>query len=280
MLNLLQIVAIVALAVATASPAQVHGHLEDIIEDARDDLDPPYIKDLMDDLAKELLLIAENRELRSAQEKLAWFLTMAAVVDVMLATAQEIAKVVVCSSDAVIATQAALERALKIALKAAQKAAGDVPLDITRERANGVFEEFFPWLDTYTGITAIIKEESTHEEEKKIAYRIAEWLVLNWLLDNIQSIVSSVYPTAHTFITFNTRPNPFADDRALYAFMREHFENLHEEVMFFFTPWLVPIIRPNVVPDSQYGVFMELVDFLVQRTRNIDRRMLVDDPWA
>jgi hypothetical protein len=278
MFNLSLFVASISLAVATASLAQVHGHLQDIIEDARENLDPPYVKDLMDDLAKELLVIAEGREIRGEQERLAWFLTMAAVVDATLDAAQVIAQIALCSSSSVIPPKAALKLAVEIALNSAQKVAGDVPLDIARERANCVAENNISWRDIYTEITSVIALGSTYEEGKRIAYRIAEWRVLNWLLENIQAIVAYVYPTTYAFLTFNIRPNPFASDRALCAFMHENFENQRDEVMFFFAPWLVPITHPNVIPDSQHVLFKPLIDLLLSEIST--RLVMVDEAWA
>jgi len=229
-----------SLATATSSNAQV-GELAEVKSAAREQKEPKYHADLMVELNKKLNSIVHAKRIKAPKQQLLWSLTISGV---LLATYDAVHKVGyndITSSALYVAADTVWKAMIadnQEAADAAKKAAHDA---IFNAAVQGV------------------KGKSWEAENGLMAFEIATWLVLNWLLENIDRVIEHTYGETEKVLEDDIEKNPFENHAKLVQFIDAHFGDLSSEAMRFVAPWLEPILSNNQVPQMHRELFSRTI---------------------
>lgn len=240
------------------------GTLEEVIKSAKANEEPGYIEELMIRMGEELnqVMRALFTPLESTLPKLAWLHTMGGVVKVTWNAARSAALDAAssaswnCDNDDVkygtwdaalyAAQNAALYAAKNSAENAAKNtdwsAAWNAALAAARSIVKDAAEDAAKYVAKNAAKNAVTQGASA-QEIGRISYRVAEWVVLNYLLRNIKVIVQVVHPSVLKALGENPAGNPFVDHDSWLATYKNHFAWLEPEAMMFLAPWLAQIVR-------------------------------------
>lgn len=235
------IVAIVLfLAFSTSSKAEI-GSMQEVIKAAKEGKEPAYIKELMARLSRKLHDIAREKGIASPKEKSAWLITMGAVLN--------------ASHKAV--WNPTGDASFDAAHSASELAVWHPGWIFARSVAGDVAGE-----NTEIAIQNMLRQRTTIQQAEAIAFREAEWLVLNFVFSNAENIVETIYEATLNALPEKPEKNPFDSREAFIQFYNQYFFRLSDNVMIFIAPWLISILPLDWIPEVCQPLFLRLSDFL------------------
>ena len=245
------IIVLLLLNVAPASRAEF-GTSKEVVEAAKKDQQPAYIPELMNAFGDGLrsLLTPTGRQatkidLRTPKERRAFFLTVLTIVELYLDASHA-------------AMEGSREAAQESAEAAAQKAAWFSTLYgacVAARKAVG----YVVWKGAWSAVKKASENAAWHAAEKaareavrkavlydvdnrlnaigRIAYRIAEWKMLDYLIEHYATIIPKVYETALASLPESGHDMFTSADEWL-KFRSHYFDDLNEREFVFVKPWL------------------------------------------
>lgn len=227
--------------IATTLNAHV-GILSYVIEAANRNETPGYIRTLMEEVSGKLQLIARERKLDTPHKKLAWLFTMHAIVwrsywgtaDGFLET---------CGSEEFINLKGWHNAALTLIFPSIHR-------QNLADQAHRVAR-----LACHEASNAVKKSRYFHFKRTGTVadQRVAEWEGLNWLLTNLEEVVTPVYEA--TVEQPLDPKNPFYSTEETVRFFELAYGKMREEEMVFLAPWLVHVFSPSQVPEKFHRLF-------------------------
>ena len=268
--------------------AQV-GTVEEVIQAAKaeQEQEPAYIQELMVQLSTSLQVFAQRHQIfienegqssnmldhaikwydkiimsgriQSYERRFAWWITMRAVINVAYKAALETAQKAAMEAAGDGARCDANDAAENGIMNAGRVALGDADLDDAYYIARDV---------AYYDVSNAAREAigyglidgASNDEIGRIAWRVAQWAVLNWFLQNIDAVLKRVYFYEAYFrkpySRFDLRgKNPFEFDHKLVKFLDKRFKSLEPKQMLFLAPWLLRIVSKDKVPQLGHSMF-------------------------
>jgi len=229
------------------SHAQV-GTLQEVIAAANAKKHPTYIKPLMEQLSAELNKFVKTQKIQSPEQKLAWFVTMRMVLEDFYFSNLDVTNKVTSDGNAI-----AERTRFALAIRSVREAEAKLQLRSYQH----------PWSIKLTHSQSLDKarweamnDDSINSlsrgEQRKIVWSVVEWTTLNFLLQNIASLLETYYqPMLDSLKDFPLHLNPFRDDNESKLFLQKHFGARGIDVsegMLFLAPWFAQIITADQAP--------------------------------
>jgi hypothetical protein len=226
------------------------GTLEEVIAAAMVDEEPAYIPEMMSRLRIRLATFVRERPMTLPNQRLALLLTMSHILERTFKLAQKSARNAAGGDDfergdEVFSTiQASVDSAFfrtLLATRGASIAVSDLPSEQRGSRIDRVFEgAIFDW--------AIVREALRHADGPdavgRLAFRVCEWMVLNWLLANADNLIPGTYDAIIDDINDRLQ-NPFRyreehtfDWSRWERFRAQYLDGLEDSSEVFLKPWL------------------------------------------
>lgn len=220
---------------ATTTFAQV-GTKKEVIQAAKKSREPAYIKELLEQMSKEIRQSAATKNLQDPTEKLAWLHTMAGILDVIHHATVSSASYVIEGVPYRGHQESGLKRASRVASEAAAYCSG-----------SKVWEDVTAIVNDAAWFYAYLAAVNEAKDVAGVACSpVCEWGALNWLLDNIGTVVENAYWRIVNTMRQNLPSNSFPYEDFLIAFYDRFFANLDQSAMRFLVPWLIHIIPIDV----------------------------------
>jgi len=221
------------------------GTKEEAIQAAMNGAEPEYIRTLMERLSVKIDRYAAIKEIQTPTEKLVWLSTMQGIIERAQTYAFHSAidgawYLAAGNYAANAANRAALERAHLRTRKAVWS--NDMKLHADSPYTAQLIKVFSA--AKHASVDAALIGAS-REEIGQIAYRVAEWEILNWLLENFETEIEKINPVAERIARGIRGENPFISEEDLIEFYNEQFEVLDDNVIRFLAPWLIHLVPPD-----------------------------------
>jgi len=238
------------------------GTLEAVKKASKDNHEPAYIKALMDAISEYLYAFARKENLETSKKKRAWLLTMSSILSATFGAARAWNQL--CDAASTANYNVARYSAYSLAAKAANLATTRVGCDdetavrsvAYRAALNSVRNAAHNAAYSTTMESLQNDRQISPEETGRRAYRVGEWSVLNYLLENVGSIVKPNYDAALSIVLVDVQDDPFESWETLIIFYNDHFASLTYDTMIFLVPWLVHIFSIDVVSPKHQPLFV------------------------
>jgi hypothetical protein len=216
------------------------GSKEDAIDAANRNEEPAYIKDFAEKMTQKLYEAAQKKDC----DPLVWLLRMHAIVTAAMDATRNAVEDVVGDAARMAGKNASLKAAWSSAYNAIATSiysaaintdwyvAEDASLDRTK---NTVWDAARMVAGDVTREAAMDADMNV-EKIRRIAWRVAEWAVLDYLIKNVGKIIEETDKS----IIIRSKNNPFN----MSGFFQLYFENLSVEAMLFLAPWLLQMKLP------------------------------------
>jgi len=258
----------IILLVTSAIPsfAQV-GTRERATQAAKNETEPEYIKTLMERLSVKIDRYAATKNLEDPVEKLILLSTMQGIIDLAQACAYgaaiDGAALAHAPINAYYAAEAAAFNQAKVqtenTFKSIKLAAHAKSYKSTR------LDQAIDSAKLASMHAALIGDSPN--EKGRIAYRVAEWETLNWILRYFETEIGKIDPAAQRIARRYQWNSPFKSDESSSLFYYAKFEGLSDSVMQFLAPWLI-----HLVPAGSAGRHQDLFNHL--QTVNANARVI------
>lgn len=219
------------------------GTMEEAIAAGITGEEPEYIADAMFELNGNIHRFVLDKNMNDPEQKFILWHAMRVVLCAIYAAARDDAIDVVGEGARVISEDTALGAARNVLLWSASFDDDDPGFKESLFAATKIVRQMT--FDFSRAWAQEALEDQDPANYSAIASRVTQWVALNILLTEFDTIVSSVYENA--LDTLYPYHNPFREARSFAYLYRKGFGNVDLEVMHILAPWLIHMVPLNLV---------------------------------
>ena len=261
------LIALLTLSISTSSRGEKFGTYEEVVEAAKRNQEPAYIPKLMEAFGRELAL--QTPDLSTPRHRQAFLLTMVSVIGLQGCPAVEIDEnnydwyaaleaargtawygawraAMGAAKDSSLSTATAWGAAVDAALNADKHVAVDAVVDAARCAQDAAVREMFQSAVNADALRAGNAARNDlggtvlarREAVGRIAYRVAEWKILNFIFERSAVLIPKFYEVALSHLPKQECSSIFMNEADWSAFRTKHFSKLNPAQRIFVEAWL------------------------------------------
>lgn len=251
------LVSLSAILLSSSSTASRFGTVEEVIQAAKENKEPAYIKDLLETLPAGLTQWVASKSIASPEEMLCFLLTMRSYNSLSWTTAENPAVTIADDVAGSAASDAAYNAAEASFLNNATWNSGwdDPSWNPSWQPAVDSAKDF--WSPAMNEARAAVRGAlmgiTDPQEAGRVAYRVAEWVSLNACRDHMNDVITVMFVTTDKLLP-GSATNPLVNETLWSEFRTKYSDTLRPEAKGYVIPWF-SILDSLVSIKSKRGQF-------------------------